>query len=521
MNLTHALHRALEQRPERVMTIDHDRIRTTREVGERVARLAGALRGAGVGAGDRVAIVALNSDRHHEVFLASWWAGAVANPVNTRWSAGEIAYALADSGSEVVFLDDGFVGMVPELRRRVPGLRLLVHCGSGETPDGLVAYEDLVADGEPVEDARRGGDDLAMLLYTGGTTGMPKGVMVTHRSFATSLLSHQLVGSSTVAGGVTMLTAPLFHIGALLSWYAQTLLGGSLVFVPAFTPEGVLGTIQRYGVTSCALVPAMVQRLFEHPDFDSYDVSSLKIIGYGAAGTPQSQLEAALAHFPSTDFVHVYGMTETGVLTSLSGPEHRAGGPQLRSVGRPTPLVEIAIVDHDGRRLPAGEVGEVVTRGEHVMAGYWNKPQVTAATVRDGWLHTGDGGYLDEDGYLYIVDRIKDMIITGGENVYSAEVENALASHPAVEACAVIGVPDPDWGERVHAVIVLRPGHTATADEIRAHAKAQIAGYKSPRSVEFVAAMPVSGTGKILKRDLRATYAEGNAQQVTTADTQP
>ncbi|MFC4783999.1 long-chain-fatty-acid--CoA ligase [Nocardioides sp. MAHUQ-72] len=512
MNLTHALHRAVNLWPDQVMTIDGDRVRTTSEVVDRVARLAGALRDAGIADGDRVAIVAANCDRHHEVIFASWWAGAVANPVNTRWSATEIAYALNDSGSQVVFLDDSFVAFASELRHRVPGLRVLVHCGSGETPAGMVAYEDFLGGGSAVPDARRDGDDLAMLLYTGGTTGTPKGVMVTHRSFSTSLLSYQIAGSSVKRGGTTMLTAPLFHIGALLSWYAQTILGGSLVFVSAFVPEQVLRTIQEHRVTSCALVPAMIQRLYEHPDFDSYDVSSLEFIGYGAAGTPQSQLEASMKHFPTTNLVHVYGMTETGVLTSLSGEEHRVGGPRLRSAGRPTPMVDLAVVDPEGNRLPPGQVGEVVTRGDHVMAGYWNKEQATADALRGGWMHTGDGGYLDEDGYLYIVDRIKDMIITGGENVYSAEVENALASHPAVESSAVIGLPDAEWGERVHAVIVLRDGFTATAEEIRAHAKTLIAGYKAPRSVEFVTAMPVSGTGKILKRELRATHDTSQEQ---------
>ena len=514
MFLTHALHRALAQRPDQTMTVDGDRSRPTREVADRVARLAGALQRAGVGVGDRVGIVALNSEHHHEVFFASWWAGAVANPINTRWSPAEIAYALTDSGTEVLLVDDAFAGFGPELRERAPGLRTLIYCGAGPTPEGMLAYEELVADTAPVPEIRRSGDDVAMLLYTGGTTGKPKGVMVTHRSFMTSLLSYHLAGSSVRPGGVTMLTAPLFHIGALLSWYGQTLLGGTLVFLPTFTPEGVLSAIDEHRVTGCALVPAMIQRICEHPDFGTYDVSSLEFIGYGASGTPQSLLDRALEHFPSVNFIHVYGMTETGVLTVLGGAEHRAGGARLRSTGRATPIVEIAVIAPDGHPLPPGQVGEVVTRGDHVMAGYWGKPEDTATALRDGWMHTGDGGYLDDAGYLYIVDRLKDMIITGGENVYSAEVENALAAHPAVASCAVIGVPDPDWGERVHAVVVPRPGHSVTAEELRAHAKTLIAGYKAPRTVDFVGALPVSGTGKILKRELRAAFAENDAAAV-------
>jgi long-chain acyl-CoA synthetase len=252
----------------------------------------------------------------------------------------------------------------------------------------------------------------------------------------------------------------------------------------------------------------MVQALVDHPDVTSYDVSSLRTITYGAAASSETLLLRAMKAFPEAGFTQGYGMTETGVLTVLGREEHRAGGQRLRSVGRATATVEVAVVDPFGAVLPPGQVGEVVTKGDHVMRGYWGKPELTAQALRDGWMHTGDGGYLDEDGYLYIVDRLKDMIITGGENVYSAEVENALAAHPAVAACAVIGLPDDRWGERVHAVVVLRPGRTATADELRAHAKTLIAGYKAPRTVEFTDALPASATGKILKHQLRARHHE-------------
>ncbi len=318
-----------------------------------------------------------------------------------------------------------------------------------------------------------------------------------------------------------MLTAPLFHIGALLSWYGQTLLGGTLVFLPTFTPEGVLSAIDEHRVTGCALVPAMIQRICEHPDFGTYDVSSLEFIGYGASGTPQSLLDRALEHFPSVNFIHVYGMTETGVLTVLGGAEHRAGGARLRSTGRATPIVEIAVIAPDGHPLPPGQVGEVVTRGDHVMAGYWGKPEDTATALRDGWMHTGTGGYLDDAGYLYIVDRLKDMIITGGENVYSAEVENALAAHPAVASCAVIGVPDPDWG-RTGA----RRGR-ATPPATRSPPKNYVPTprpsspvTRPPRTVDFVGALPVSGTGKILKRELRAAFAENDTAAAAATTSQ-
>lgn len=506
MYLTHALHRAVRYWPEEVMTVDGDRRRTTREVVDRVARLAGALRSLGVADGDRVAILALNTDRHHEAFYASWWAGAVANPLNTRWSPAEIVYAVQDSGSRVVLVDDAFADMVPVLRTQVRGLEAVIFVGRGEAPEGTLGYDDLIAAADPVEDARRSGDDLAFLLYTGGTTGNAKGVMITHRSFLTALLSYQMSGAAVRADGVTMLTGPLFHIGALLSWYSQQLLGGKLVFVPVFSPENAMRTIEEHRVTGCALVPTMIQRICEHPDFASYDLSSLEFIGYGASSTPDSLLALVMENLPNTQLVHVYGMTETGVLTVLNGDDHRARR-KLGSVGRASAIVELEVVDINGKPVPAGQVGQIVTRGDHVMAGYWNKPEETAAALKDGWLQTGDGGYIDADGYVYIADRIKDMIISGGENVYSAEVENVLAGHPAIAHCAVIGVPDAAWGERVHAVIVTRPGTTTTLEELRSFVKARIAGYKAPRSLSIVDELPMTGTGKVLKRDLRASIS--------------
>jgi long-chain acyl-CoA synthetase len=388
----------------------------------------------------------------------------------------------------------------------VPGLEAIVYTCRGEAPEGTLVYDDLLAAAEPIADAGRCDDDLAFILYTGGTTGHAKGVMITHRSFLIGLLSYQMSGAAVRPDGVTMLTGPLFHIGALLGWYSQQLLGGKLVFVPTFSPENAMRTIQEHRVTGCALVPAMIQRICEHPDFSSYDLSSLEFIGYGAASTPDSLLALVMKNLPQTQLVHVYGMTEAGCLTMLNGADHRAGR-KLGSVGRATPVVELEVVDPEGNPVPTGTVGQIVTRGAHLMVGYWNKPEETAAAFRDGWYQTGDGGYLDEDGFLWIADRIKDMIITGGENVYSTEVENVLSGHPAVASCAVIGLPDPDWGERVHAVLVLRAGQTTSIEEIRAYVKEHIAAYKAPRSLTIVDEMPVTGTGKILKRELRSSIA--------------
>ncbi|MEU5397891.1 long-chain fatty acid--CoA ligase [Streptomyces sp. NPDC005963] len=502
MYLTQALHRAAQLFPDRAMTVCGERVRTASEVVERVARLAGGLRSLGVCPGDRVGMLAGNSDRYHEFFFASWWVGAVAHPVNVRWSLEEVVYAVNDSGTEVLFVDDGFAAIGPGLRERCPGLRVVVHCGDGPVPAGMVGHEDLVAGAEPVPDVRVGGEEVGLLLYTGGTTGVPKGVTATHRDLLTSMYGSMLTSRSTRRGGVTLVTAPLFHVAALCSWNNQCVMGGTLVFLPKFSAEGFLDAVQRHRVTTTILVPVMVQSLTEHPGLNEYDVSSLEAITYGGAGSAESLLRLAMECFPRARFTQGYGMTETGVLTMLTHQDHIEGGPRLRSVGRATPTVELAVMDPRGNPLPPETIGEVVTRNR-IMTGYWNKPEQTAETLRNGWLHTGDAGYLDQNGYLYIVDRLKDMIITGGENVYSAEVENALASHPAVATCAVIGLPDPQWGERVHAVIVLRPGHTTTVDELRTHAKQHIATYKTPRTIEFAHALPHTAAGKIHKQQLR------------------
>ena len=507
MYLTLTLHQAVQREPNSVMTICGDRRRTTREVADRVARLAGGLASLGVTDGDRVGILSLNSDRFHELCFATWWLGAAVHPVNIRWNVEEIAYAINDSGTELLLVDDTFAPMVPLLRERCSGLRTIVHGGDAETPDGLLAYEEVVAGGAPREDCRKGGDALAFLLYTGGTTGRPKGVMISHDGLLSSLLGTAVSQLSSTPGGVALLTAPLFHIAAILGWYEQFMVGGTCVFVPQFTAEDFLDSVQRYRVTSCILVPVMVQMVLDHPEFADHDLTSLEKITYGAASSSQTLLRRALAAFPDAVFLQGYGMTETGVLTMLGGAEHREPGlPRVRSAGRVVAHAEVAVVDTEGNSLPPGHMGEIVTRGDHVMLGYWNQPELTAQTLRGGWMHTGDGGYFDEAGYLHITDRIKDMIISGGENVYSAEVENALASHPAIAECAVIGVRDDHWGERVHAVVVLRPGQSVTLEEVKAHSGATIAGYKCPRSLEVVDVLPRSALGKILKAELRKTH---------------
>jgi acyl-CoA synthetase (AMP-forming)/AMP-acid ligase II len=505
--LTLGLQRAVRQTPDLPATIFGDRVRTWAESADRVARFASALRALGVASGDRVGILSHNSDVYHEFLLAVPWADAVVVPANTRWSPAEIAFSLVDSDTAVLLVDEAFAPMVPRLRAEAPVLRTVLYAGPGPAPEGLLDLEELIAGHDPVPDVRRGGDSLAGIYYTGGTTGQPKGVMLSHANLLTSALGSVASGAFLVPGGRYLHVAPMFHLADGAGGAARTALGGTHVIVPGFTPAGVADTIERHRVTDVLLVPTMVQLLVDSPDAADADLSSLRNLLYGASPISEAVLERAAKRMPTVDFTQAYGMTELSPVATLLGPaDHQV--PRLRrSAGRSAPHSEVRIVDEADRELPNGSIGEIVSRGGHVMLGYWNRPEETAAALRGGWMHTGDGGYLDDEGYLFVVDRIKDMIVSGGENVYSVEVENALAKHPAVASCAVIGVPDEEWGERVHAVVVLAPGSAAlTGEVLRAHVKEHIAGYKAPRTVEFVDALPLSGAGKVLKRELRARY---------------
>ena len=503
MYLTQGLHRSVQCRAEEVATVCGGRVRTFAELADRVARLAGALRGLGVTVGDRVGMLALNSDRYLEWLLAVWWAGAAVNPVNVRWSPAEIAYALEESGTSVLFADDTFAATAAGLRDTVPGSLTLVHCGDGPAPAGTAAYEDLVAGSAAIPDTRTGGDALAGVFYTGGTTGFPKGVMLSHTNIGTSALGSLADGPYSAAGGRWLHVMPMFHLADLAVTVAALAVGGGHVMLPAFEPVAVMESIAGDGVTVAGFAPTMMRMIVDHPDAGSYDFTGLRHMIYGTSPMPPDLLDRAARMFPGAAFLQLYGMTELAPVATVLGPDEHADPVRRRSAGRVAPHAEVRVVGPDDRELPRGTVGEVVCRGDHVMLGYWNRPEETTEALRGGWMHTGDGAYMDDAGYVYIVDRIKDMIITGGENVYSTEVEHAVTTHPAVAACAVIGVPDDHWGERVRAVVVLADGATVTAEEIRAHVKKRIAGYKAPREVEFVAEMPVSPAGKVLKHELR------------------
>ena len=518
MYLTQSLHRALQQHPDRIAVRCGARQATFRVFADRVARLAGALQTLGMHPGDRVAMLSLNSDRYLEYQMAVPWGGGVLNPCNTRWSAAEILYSLDDSGSTILLVDETFRPLVEQLRRDSRALREVVYCGDAEVPAGMHGYEALLAAADPVPDAVRRGEDLAGIFYTGGTTGFPKGVMLSHTNLCSSALALHSEGLAA-AGGTYLHAAPMFHLadmGFSLVHWAE---GNTHTIVPMFNPEGVLDTLARDRVSHVLLVPTMIQMLVDHPAMQQpRDLSALKTIIYGASPIAEAVLERAMAALPGVGFVQAYGMTELSPLATVNPAyfhtvEGRKLG-KLRAAGRAGYCIELRIVDTEGSEVPRGTVGEVVVRGPNVMQGYWNKPEQTAQAVRNGWMHTGDGAWMDEDGFIFIADRLKDMIISGGENVYSGEVESAIAQHPGVAACAVIGIPSERWGEAVHAVVVCKPGQATSAESLIAHCKALIAGYKCPGSVAFVDALPLSGAGKVLKTKLREPFWQGRERNV-------
>jgi acyl-CoA synthetase (AMP-forming)/AMP-acid ligase II len=507
MGITQSLHRWAQQTPDREAVVDGARRTTFAELRERVARLGGALRGLGVEPGDRVAILALNSTRYLECLSGIPWAGGVLNPVNIRWNPAEIAYSLADSRTSVLFVDDAFAEVIPVLRVRLAFALTIVHIGEAPTPDDMHAYEDLLAAAEPIPDADRGGSDLAGVFYTGGTTGFPKGVMLSHNNLLASAMGGLVATAAfRIAPDARVLhAAPLFHIAGFGVSLMTSIVGIPQVLMPSFDPEKVAAIVQEQRVTEIFLAPTMLQMVLDHPRFASYDLTSLRLLTYGASPITAALLDRVREALPGTALVQAYGQTELSPLATLLLPQdHLDADPaRLRSAGRPCFHADVRIVGPDEDELGRGEVGEIVSRGEHVMLGYWDRPDESGQALRGGWMHTGDLGFMDGDGYLTVVDRLKDMIVSGAENVFSAEVENAVNTHPDVATCAVIGLPDASWGERVHAVVVLRPGRDVSADEIRAHAKTLIAGYKAPRSVEFVEALPLTAAGKVQKSVLR------------------
>ena len=482
--------------------------------GARVLRLADALRTQlGVQPGDRVAVLGLNSPRFEELYHATLLGGAIVNPLNLRFAPRELTHVLSDSATKVVFVDAAFAPVLDGVREAAGVTTVVLMADAGAADGDLlhdVAYEDLVAAGKEILPPEPDEDAAAMLMYTGGTTGLPKGVLLDQRAVVLTLYHIQMTVRVEPAD-VYLAQVPLFHAASLGAILAAPMTGGRLVTVPFFEPAQVMAAVEAYGATNTIMVPTMLAMTFAHPAYAPERLRSLTRMTYGASPMPRPVLDRLRRDLPQVQLFQGYGMTESAALVSVLTPEdHERGGDLLRSAGRPVPGVTVTVQDQAGQVLPPGETGEVCVRGGNVMREYWRRPEETAAAFAGGWYHSGDAGYLDAEGYLYLVDRVKDMIVTGGENVYSTEVEQALAAHPAVAQVAVIGVPDETWVEAVHAVVVPQPGASVTAQELIAHARGLIAGYKVPKSVEFRAEpLPLSGAMKVLKRELRAPHWAG------------
>jgi long-chain acyl-CoA synthetase len=503
---------AVERYADKVGFVDGEYRGTYATHLDRVARLCAVLKTLGVGRGDRFAVMALNSHQFIELYHAAFLGAAVVNPLNLRLAPKELEYILHDSGTKVCFVDAMFAPVIAQVRQAV-GLEHVVLVGGGDVPHDH-KYEHLLEAVTPRIPDEPEETDPVVLMYTGGTTGLPKGVLCDHRAEILNLY-HYMMRFPYDPSIVCLFQIPMFHAASMLQIVA-TPLGGTAVFMPMFDPGKVPLVIEKERVTLTTMVPTMIALMLNQPDFKAERLASLTRLAYGASPMPEALLRRIIALWPNVDLSQGYGMTEaSAILTILDAEDHRRGGAILRSAGKAVPGAVLSIQDEEGKLLPPGHTGEVCARAGNYMQSYWKKPEATEEAFRDGWYHTGDAGYLDAEGYLFLVDRVKDMIVTGGENVYSTEVENAIGSHPAVAQVAVIGVPHEVWGEAVHAIVVLHAGRTATEAELIAHARTSIAGYKVPKSVEIRAQpLPLSGAMKVLKRELRAPYWEGKTRRV-------
>lgn len=489
---------------ENEAVVHGDRRTTYRELARRVD-LAASFISSISDPGDRIALWSLNSDRFLELFLALPAAGRVIVPHNTRWAEPELIYATEDAGARILIADRDPGGLAGSVDR-------VIRLDTGEYDELLTAH---AAPGADIERVDPDPDDLAGLFYTGGTTGRSKGVMLTHANLMANAVHTQLA-QPILPDDRYLTMAPMFHAAGLYSALALPLVGGSNVILPGFDPGAVLDAIEAEAVTCAIAVPTMLAAMCETQAASPRDVGSLRWISHGASPVALEVLRRADRLF-GCELIHLYGATETSPIATVFRHEERfLDSDRATSCGQPPPGVEIRIVNAAGAVIAVGSAGEVVVRGPNVMRGYWNKPEQTAeAFVDDAWYRTGDVGYLDDDGYLYLVDRAKDMIVSGGENVYCTEVENAIYTHPSVLEAAVIGIPDERWGEAVHAVIVLREDMNATEADIVEHCRGVVADYKVPKSVSFpTEPLPKSGPGKILKRVLREPFWDGYEQSI-------
>ncbi|MEP1423036.1 MAG: long-chain-fatty-acid--CoA ligase [Erythrobacter sp.] len=500
-----------KESPDQIAIEMDDRTTTYGEADVLTRQLIALLRENGIGHGDRIAWVGKNSDRYFLLLYAVARVGAVMAPIGWRLAPPEMAYILNDTVTKVLFVEEGFIDTASEVTAAMENpLRVLEAESAFRTAAGM----------EPAEYEPAGGDDAILQLYTSGTTGNPKGVALSNRNmFALRKPAEDasLPWQKYVASDCILAAMPCAHIGGTGLAAVAVSAGIRAQVLAEFTPDGVLRAIQN-GATHMFLVPAAIQFVIQHPLAKETDFSGLRYLMYGAAPMPLELLKQTVATMPGAGLLQVYGMTETcGTVTMLPPDDHvLEGNERMRSAGKAVPGVQIQIRGEDNAEVPHGDIGEICILSPSNTDGYWKLPEATSKTIdSDGWLHTGDAGIMDDDGYVYIQDRIKDMIISGGENVYPAEVESAIFGHPAIAEVAVIGVPSKQWGEEVKACCVPKPGMEIDAGDVIAYTRERIAAFKAPKSVDVIPEMPRNASGKILRRQLRAPYWEGQDRQIS------
>ncbi|MBN1573627.1 MAG: long-chain-fatty-acid--CoA ligase [Deltaproteobacteria bacterium] len=511
------LTRAAKWFPEKEAVVFEGTRLTYKEFNDRTNRLAHALLEMGVKKDERVAVVCHNSNHYGEILFALAKIGAVSTNLNWRLSPKELAFLIDDSEANIVLFSKRFEHLYGPTKEQIPK-KLKYIAVDGKIDEEMIDYEELIAKypaDEPLVEVSM--DDTFLQLYTSGTTGRPKGVMLTHKNMMANAVSTIIEMEMTRDMNVLGLL-PIFHI-AIFVLINLVLIGGKVTFIHSFDIPTVLKTMQDEKITAVGFTPVIFKFLLDHPDIDKYDLSSLRQVIYATAPMPVDLLRRSLEKF-KCDFIQFFGMTEMSpTLTMLIPDDHVLDGPEhkvkwLGSAGRPISNVEVRIIDEKGNDCPPGVTGEIIGRGDNVMKGYHKMVDATAEAIRDGWYYTGDMGYFDEYGYLFIADRKKDMIISGGENIYPREVEEAILLLEGVFEVAVIGVPDDEWGESVKAILVKTPGAEITEEDVISHCKANIASYKKPKSVDFVDMLPRSALGKVLKHELRAPFWEGRDRKV-------
>jgi len=487
---------------------------TYAEVYERVNRLANALVHLGVQKGDRIGILHVNCPQYVETYFASAKLGAILVPLNFRAKVDELAYMIENAEVKILFVGRRYKDLVDPFIARSTSVKQCVTIEG----DGELNYESLIRSSPFAEvSCDIDDEDITVLMYTSGTTGRPKGVPLRHNAFVTYVLDHVDPASPEIEER-NLLSVPLYHVAGMQAMLAAIYGGRTLILMRQFDVTEWLEMIQQERATRAMLVPTMLKRVIDAPDFAQYDLSSLKVITYGAAPMPFEVIDKAIQMMPWVKFINAFGQTETASTITTLGPEDHIieGTGEERqkklkrlasSIGKPLPDVEIRIVDEQGRTVGPLEVGEILARGPRVMTGYWRDEEKTSQVMtQDGWLRTGDMGWMDEEGYIYLAGRVDDMIIRGGENISPEEVENVLESHPKVEEAAVIGIPDPEWGQQPRAIVVLKKGESATPEEIMEFCRARLAGFKRPRSVVFLDSLPRNPMGKVLRKKLREEH---------------